>query len=102
MCRKATGFLLEIKNPRPHGTWLAKLSAWAARGKKRSCPTDGRAGGVSPMALALSGRALAVHVAQRSTGMAGSRDSFKVWACRDTSPVRHHSVFEAWFKRERL
>jgi len=58
--------------------------------------------GVSPMTLAFSGKALAARSVQRSEGLAGSRDSFKVWACRDISPVRHHSVFEALFKRERL
>ncbi len=32
MCRQATGFLLEVKNPRPDGTRLAKVSSWATRG----------------------------------------------------------------------
>ena len=30
--RPRVGFLLEIKNPQSHGTRLAKLSSWAARG----------------------------------------------------------------------
>ena len=40
MCRKATGFFVEIKNPRSHGSRLAKLLSWAARGMREDASQD--------------------------------------------------------------